>query len=182
MLRVEVKGSATKIDQLFRFNKTVWKDMTGEIRSAGQAIARDAAARMPSQPLRNWGGWVDARSGRNLTYETNAARRISVSVRSRETAGFRDIKLKVGFSRGNAAGAIFGLAGSVQGTKSMHPAGVIRSRNFKRALNSRHGGSVGARNSQIWPRALTPAFYLHRDKVREQFGAAVERAVAQVNN
>jgi hypothetical protein len=182
MLNVQVKGAASKIDQIFRFDKTVWRDLTKEIRQASSSIARDAAARVPSQGLSNWGPWTDARSGRSLFFDGGSASRISTSVRSRETAGFRNIKTKTGFSRGNAAGAIFGLAGSVEGTQSLHPAGRVRSQNFKRALNRKHGGTIGSRNSQIWPRALTPAFYLHRDKVRQEMGAIVERAVAQVNN
>jgi hypothetical protein len=180
MLKVQVKGAAAKIDQIFRFDKEIWRETTKDIRSAGNAIARDASGRMPGRPLSNWGRWVDSRSGRSLFYDSGAAR-INTSVRSRETAGFRNITTKTGFSRGNAAGAIFGLAGSVSGTQSVHPAGVARSRNFKNALNRRYGGSTGARNAQIWPRALTPAFYVHRDKVRAQIGAAVERAIAKVN-
>jgi hypothetical protein len=181
MLKVQVKGAASKIDQIFRFDKQLWRETTRDIRKAADDIGRDASARMPGYPLRNWGRWIQTGSTRQLSYESGSAKRITTSVRSRETFGLRVITTKTGFSRGNAAGAIYGLAGSVDGSKSSHPAGPTRSRNFKRALNRAHGGSTGARNAQIWPRALTPAFYVHRDKVRAQIAALVERAVAQVN-
>jgi hypothetical protein len=182
MLKVQVKGAASKIDQIFRFDKELWRDTTREIRQAGDAIAKDAATRMPGYPLRNWGSWFEYGSQRSLSYDSGAAKRITTSVRSRESLGLRVIKTKTGFSKGNAAGAIYGLAGSSsEPTRSSHPAGAVRSRNFKKAMNRRQGGSLDARNGQMWPRALTPAFYVHRDKVRKQIGAAVERAVAQVN-
>jgi hypothetical protein len=177
-VKVEVKGAARKIDQIFRFDKAVWRDMQKGVREAGNSVASDAAGRMPGQPLRNWGLWFS--DGRNLSYE-GGVRRMSVSVRSKETQGFRQVKAKVGFASGNVAGAIYGLAGSQPGTKSTHPAGPVRSRNFKAALNRRQGGGFGVRRSQFWPRALTPAYYAKGPQARDRIGQAVERAVAAVN-
>lgn len=177
-MKVEVKGAARKIDQIFRFDKTVWREMQKGVRDAGKSVASDAAGRMPGTGLSNWGLWFS--NGRNLSYEGGAAR-MSVSVRSRETQGLRVIGAKVGFASGNAAGAIFGLAGSEPGTKSTNPGGAARSRNFKAALNRRQGGGFSVRRSQFWPRALTPAYYAKGPQARDHIGQAVERAVAAVN-
>jgi hypothetical protein len=179
VMQVKVQGAARKIDLIFRFDKDLWKQTQAEIRAAGQSVQADAVQRMPSQPLSGWGPWFDRQRNRDLTYVSSSAKRISVSVRSKEKAGFRRVKAKVGFSSGNAAGAIFGLAGSVSGTKSLFPE---RSRNFKESLNRKHGGTMGARNSQMWPRALTPAYYAKGPQARERIGAAIERMVAKVNS
>lgn len=178
-LEVKVEGAARKIDLIFRFDKELWKKTQAEIRDAAREVQSDAVRRMPSQPLSGWGPWFDRQRNRDLTYTSAGAKRISVSVRSKEKAGFRRIKAKVGFSSGNAAGAIFGLAGSVPGTKSLFPE---RSRNFKQSLNRAHGGSMGARNNQMWPRALTPAYYAKGPQARELIAAAIERMVAKVNS
>jgi hypothetical protein len=177
-MQVKVEGAARKIDLIFKFDKDLWKTMQKEVRSAGQSVQADASSRMPSAGLTRWGVWFDAQSGRDLSYNSGQANRISVSVRSKETMGFRRIKAKVGFASGNAAGAIFGLAGSVPGTKSIYPA---RSQNFKNALNQQHGGSVSTRRSQTWPRALTPAYYAKGPQAKERIGAAIERMISAVN-
>lgn len=175
-MKVKVEGAARKIDLIFRFDKTLFKEMQKEVRAAGSEVQKDAISRMPSSALSSWGLWFHR--GRDISFESSKAKRISVSVRSKERAGFRRVKAKVGFSPGNAAGAIFGLAGSVAGTRSDFPQ---RSANFKRALNNQHGGSIGTRNSQTWPRALTPAYYAKGPQAREKIGAAIERMIAQVN-
>jgi hypothetical protein len=175
-MRVKVTGAAQKIDQIFRFDKNAWKVMQAGVRAAGSAVQKDAQARMPSIGLTKWGMW-DA-DGRDLSYDAGQAKRITVSVRSREVLGFRRVKAKVGFASGNAAGAIFSLAGVNPGTTSRYPQ---RSRNFKTAMNKEHGGAVGMKRNQTWPRALTPAYYAKGPQAREQIGAAIERMVAQVN-
>lgn len=177
-MKIEVKGAAAKIDQLFRFDKSARRAMQKGIRSASEAVRQDASSRMPGLALDNWGLWNN--NGRYVSYD-QGAKRISVSVRSREREGFRRIKAKVGFSSGNAAGAIFGLAGSQPGTKSRHPQGPIRSRNFKAAMNRRHGGGYTVRNSQVWPRALTPAYYAKGPQARDEIGRAIEQAVKAAN-
>jgi hypothetical protein len=175
-MRVKVEGSARKIDLIFAFDKQLWKEMQKEVRSAGQLVQRDAIARMPAMGLSRWGLWF-AR-GRNLSYESGV-KRISISVRSKETAGLRRVKVKIGFASGNAAGAIFSLAGSKSGKGSDYPA---RSANFRTAMNREHGGSVGMRGNQTWPRALTPAYYAKGPEARQKIGAAVERMIARVNS
>jgi len=177
-VKVKVTGAAAKIDAIFRFDKDAWKVMQKEVRAAGADVQSDAKGRMPSNALSGWGPWTEAGRSRDLTYISGQAKRISVSVRSRQVQGLRRIKAKVGFSSGNAAGAIFGLAGSVSGTQSPF---VQSSINFKSAMNRTHGGTMGSRNARMWPRALTPAYYAKGPRARERIGAAVERMVANVN-
>jgi hypothetical protein len=177
-MKVKVEGAARKIDMIFRFDKELWKTMQTEVREAGKLVQADASSRMPSAGLTRWGLWFDAQSRRDLSYDASIAKRISVSVRSKEKMGFRRIKAKVGFASGNAAGAIFGLAGSVPGTKSKFPE---RSRNFKQAINRQQGGSLGARRNQTWPRALTPAYYAKGPQAKDRIGAAMERLISAVN-
>jgi hypothetical protein len=180
-VKVKVTGAAQKIGQIQRFRQDIWKDMQKEVKSAAQLVANDAKGRIPGQGLSNWGAWTDYKSKRDLSFGSSAASGITVSFRSKEIQGFRRIKAKVGFSKGNAAGAIYSLAGSKPGTLSTHPAGAARSAGFKRAINRKFGGSFTTRNSQQWPRALTPAFYAKGPQARIKIGQAVERAVAKVN-
>jgi hypothetical protein len=180
-VKVKVEGAARKIDMIFRFDKELWKTTQKEVREAGRSVQSDAVSRMPAMGLSRWGLWWEFGRGRDLSYSNGGAKRISVSVRSKEKSGFRRIKAKIGFSSGNAAGAIFGLAGSQSGTLSSHPAGVIRSKNFKTAMNRAHGGSLGARRNQTWPRALTPAYYAKGPQAKQRIGAAIERMIAAVN-
>ena len=178
-MRVKVEGAARKIDLIFRFDKDLWKNTTQIIRASGREVASDAKARIPANGLRNWGLWWEFPRGRDLSYQSGRVQAISVSVRTKEKAGFRRIKAKVGFSKGNAAGAIYSLAGSVPGTQSAFD---FRSDNFKRAMLRAHGGSMGSRGNQIWPRALTPAYYAKGPRARERIGAAIEHMIARVNS
>jgi hypothetical protein len=180
-MKVKVEGAARKIDMIFRFDKDLWKTMQKEVREAGRAVQSDAVSRIPAMGLSRWGLWWEYGRGRDLSFSSGGAKRISISVRSKETSGFRRIKAKVGFASGNAAGAIFGLAGSQPGTLSSHPAGPIRSKNFKSAMNRAHGGIMGAKKNQSWPRALTPAYYAKGPQAKVKIGAAIERMVAAVN-
>jgi hypothetical protein len=179
-VKIKVKGAARKIDMIFRFDKDLWKTMQKEVRQAGDLVRSDAIGRMPAIGLSRWGLWTEFGRNRNLAYE-GGVKRIGVSVRSKERSGFRRIKAKVGFSSGNAAGAIYSLAGSQPGTLSIHPAGPTRSQNFKSALNRSHGGSLGSKGNQTWPRALTPAYYAKGPQAKEKIGAAVQRMIAAVN-
>jgi hypothetical protein len=177
-MKVKVTGAAAKIDAIFRFDKDAWKVMQKEVRSAGGEVQSHAQSLMPSSGLSGWGPWIESSRSKDLTYTGGQVKRIGVSVRSKQVQGLRRVKAKVGFSSGNAAGAIFGLAGSVSGTKSPF---IQSSINFKEAMNRKHGGSISSRNARIWPRALTPAYYAKGPRARERIGAAIERMVSNVN-
>lgn len=177
-MKVKVEGAARKIDMIFRFDKDLWNTTQIEVRRAGRDVASDAKARIPTQGLTNWGAWLEFPRNRDLSYNSGRVQVVTVSVRSKETKGLRRLKAKIGFGRGNAAGAIFGLAGSVAKTQTEFPG---RSANFKKQMNIAHGGSIGSRNSQTWPRALTPAYYARGPQARIKIGAAIERMIAKVN-
>jgi hypothetical protein len=179
---IEVKGAAAVVEAMFRLDKELWRELQKDVRKAGQTISTEAAQNMPARPLRNWGKWIEY-SGRDKTlwYEMPAAGRFTSSFRSKSTRGFRQVFTTVGPAKGNAAGAIFLLAGSVTGTKSKHPQGRKRSENFKAALNNRYRTSPGARGNGTWPRVLGPLYYKHRAKVSREIGQAVERATSKFN-
>jgi hypothetical protein len=181
-VQIEVRGAAAKIDAIFRFDKTIWRDMQREVKDAAGDIAKEAGSNMPTRPLRNWGKWIEASGrSRNLWYEQSAARKFRSGFRSQARGGFREVSAIVTPSSGNAAGAIFLLAGSVGGTKSRHPAGAVRSANFKRALNRKHGGSSASRGNRTWPRVLSPLYYKHREQAAIKIGEAVQRAISKFN-
>jgi hypothetical protein len=181
-MQIEVRGAAAVTEGIFRLDKGVWRDLQKDVRKAGQVIATEAGQNMPAQPLRNWGKWIEfSGRGKSLWYEGSSVRSFRTGFRSKSTRGFREVSAVVMPSSGNVAGSIFLLAGSVDTTQSKHPAGAVRSRNFKRALNRRHGGSFAARRNQTWPRVLGPLYYKHRKKVREEVGKAVEHAISRFN-
>jgi hypothetical protein len=182
MFQIEVRGAAAVTEGIFRLDKEVWRDLQKDVRNAGKVIAVEAGQNMPSQPLRNWGKWIEfSGRGKSLWYEGSSVRAFRSGFRSKSTQGFREVSAVVMPSGSNVAGSIFLLAGSVETTQSKHPAGPVRSRNFKRALNRRHGGSAAARGNGTWPRVLGPLYYKHREKVRKEVGQAVERAIARFN-
>jgi hypothetical protein len=179
---IEVKGAAAVVEAMFRLDKELWRELQKDVRKAGQEAAMEAGQNMPSKPLSNWGKWIEfSGRGKSLWYEMPGAGKFTSSFRSKSTSGFRQVYSVVGPSKGNAAGAIFLLAGSVDRTASKHPQGAARSRRFKAALNSRHGGSPGARGNGTWPRVLGPLYYKHRDKIGKEIGQAVERATTRFN-
>jgi hypothetical protein len=181
-VQIEVRGAAAVTEGIFRLDKDLWRSLQKDVRKAGQVIATEAGQNMPSQALRNWGRWIESSArGKSLWYESSGVRSFRTGFRSKSTRGFREVSAVVMPSSGNVAGSIFLLAGSVDSTQSKHPAGGVRSRNFKRALNRRHGGSSAARGNKTWPRVLNPLYYKHREKVRQEVGAAVERAISQFN-
>jgi hypothetical protein len=182
MFQVEVRGAAAVTEGIFRLDKEVWRDLQKDVRKAGEVIAVEAGQNMPGRPLTNWGKWIEfSGRGKSLWYEGSSVRSFRSGFRSKSKQGFREVSAVVMPSSGNAAGAIFLLAGSVGSTRSRHPAGGVRSANFKRALNRRHGGSTSARGNGTWPRVLGPLYYKHREKVRKEVGQAVEHAISRFN-
>lgn len=176
---VKVEGAARKVDQIMKFNKDIWREMQGDIKSAGEEVALFTRQQLPARGLRNWGSWTEFRRGKDLDYDADIVQKVTVGVRSRKQSGFRRVKARIGFSRGNAIGPIYSLTGS---RRNHNPFWPERSANFRSAMIQAHGGSVGTRNSQTWPRALTPAYYAKGPNAAKAIGQAVERAIAKINS
>jgi hypothetical protein len=177
-VKVKVEGLAAKIDAVFRFDKELWRAMQKDIKTAVDVVATDARSRVPAQGLYSsrsgysgWGKWIATKGNRVLSFEQSIVRgSIKSRARSRSRAGFREVKGVVEVM--NPAGAIFMLAGSQN--RSGHP--------FNTSINRQHGGSVGARGNQFWPRILTPARYAKGGEAAQKIAAIVERGVNDINS
>jgi hypothetical protein len=174
-MKVKVEGAAAKIDVMFRFNKELWRDMQRDVKTATEAVAADARSRVPSAGIgsrrsgyRGWGPWTSR--GRMLSFEQGEVRAgIKNKFQSRQLQGFRQVAGRVDMT--SPAGAIFALAGSRN--RSGHP--------FNTTVNRQHGGIVGARSNQMWPRVLTPARYAKGGEAAKKIAEAVERGIDAIN-
>ena len=176
-VKVRVEGTAARIDALFRFDKAAWKALRDGVKTATDKITDDARQRVPSMGLipmaggKGWGPWRSKRDGRDLGYNKSAFR-FKTSTRSRlRPGGFREVS---GFSlldKSTPSVAIFVLAGSQN--SSGHP--------FNRNINKQTGTVERARNAQMWPRIMTPAYYAKRDEAAKEIGRLIETAVADAN-
>jgi hypothetical protein len=174
-MKVKVEGAAAKIDVMFRFNKELWRDMQRDVKIATETVAADARGRVPGAGIasrrsgyRGWGPWTSR--GRMLSFDQGEVRSgIKSKFQSRQTQGFRQVSGRVEIT--TPAGAIFTLAGSRN--RSGHP--------FNTTVNSQHGGVVGARSNQMWPRVLTPARYAKGGEAAQKIAAAVQRGIDAIN-
>jgi hypothetical protein len=168
-MKVETTGAATKIDAIFRFDKDVWKGVQRGVKEAAELVAADARSRFPSYGIGGtsggggWGGWIAKNGGRNLGYDQSKIRSsVKTRFKSRYKSGFREVKGQAVVM--NPAGAIYSLAGSQN--KSGH--------HFNNVINTQHG-------SNIWPRALTPAYYAKGPQASREIGRVIEKAISNIN-
>ena len=169
--QVEVTGAARKIEQIFRFDKDLWKEIQAGVKSATEGIVQEGRANYPSDnALRNWGNWIAANSGRDLGFDPARAKAgVRSRFRSRRRSGFRVVVGQV-YNK-DPAGAIYLLAGSRDRTGA----------SFNQNINRRRGGSTGARGDGTWPRALGPAWTNNVEQARDEIGRVVEEAIRKVN-
>jgi hypothetical protein len=174
-MQVKVEGAAAKIDAIFRFDKAIWKGIQKGVKDAAESVAADARGRVPSIAVHSfhspgWGKWtatgsrggVDS-SGRNLGFDQGEIRKsIKPRFRSRYKSGFREVQGQAIVN--SPAGAIYMLAGSQNKAKNK----------FNQEVNAQHGKNV-------WPRAMTPAYYAKGPQARKDIGDLIERAIQQVN-
>lgn len=168
-MNVRVEGAAQKIEQIFRFDKELWKEIQQGVKEATSGIRSDARGAYPENGLSNWGPWL-TNNNRDLGYDSAAVRSgVKSSFRSRRQGGFRNISGLV-YNK-NAAGAIYGLAGSRNKSGE----------SFNTNINRKRGGSTSVRGNGTWPRALGPAWNDNVNEARRQIARVVEQAIAKVN-
>ena len=169
-MKLEVVGDARKLDQIFMFDKTLFKEIQAEVKEATKDTIADARSAYPDDGLSNWGGWITAKGGRDLSYSGSAVRAgVRSSIRSRRHGRqFRNITALI-FNR-NAVGSVYGLAG----TRNQFEV-------FNRMLNRKRGGTFGSRGKGMWPRALGPARNKNLEQARRDIARAVERGIAKAN-
>lgn len=69
--KVEVTGLRQLYDALGELDKAGQRQITKQITQAGKAVAAEASYKAPSaNPLSNWGRWIDARTGRDLSFDS----------------------------------------------------------------------------------------------------------------
>lgn len=167
----KIEGADRMIERIKGFEKETYKVLQKEVREAQADIVADARAAVPSRALRRWGQWrrnSGASGGfRNTTadrdFDANSIRSsIRPSFRTRRSMNTLGVYGRVNL--GDAAGAIFSLAGSRN--RSGHP--------FNTVINAAHG-------SGPWPRLLGPAWSANIDKTRDEIRQAVNRAAEKVN-
>lgn len=170
-VKVKVEGAARKIEQIFRFDKELWKEIQAGTKKAVDGVVQDGRANYPSDnALSNWGKWIAKSSGRDLGFNApSAASGIRSKFRSTNRRGVRLISAKV--VNNNPAGAIFLLAGS------RNESGAF----FNNNINKKRGGKIGRPKDGTWPRALGPAWTKNVEEAREEIGRVVQAAIAKVN-
>lgn len=170
-MRVEVVGAAKKLEQIYRFDKELWKEIQAGTKKAVEGIVQDGRANYPSDnALTNWGKWIASKSGRDLGFDASSARSgVKSRFRSKNVRGVRLVRGQVYNS--NPAGSIFLLAGSQN--KTGH--------RFNDIINKERGGERGNKGDGTWPRALGPAWTKNVDAARDEIARVVQAAIAKVN-
>lgn len=176
-MAIKIDGTERILQRLYAFDRDVWKILQKEVREATDDIRKDAQAATPSRALRKWGPW-NVTTGRNESigsvtlstgsrdlgfYGPQVARSMKSQSRSRAGRGGADRAIAGRVVIGDAAGAIFALAGSRN--RSGDP--------FNDHLNRKH-------RSGPWPRLLGPAWTDNIDKARSLIKEAVDKAAREV--
>lgn len=181
-MSVKVDGAEKVIQRIYAFDKEVWKVLQKEVREATDDIRKDAQQATPTRALRKWGPWnvttgssgqvgaVSLSTGtRDLGFSgSQVARSIKSQARSRAGRGGADRSIAGRVVIGDAAGAIFSLAGKKQRTPG----------SFGEHLNRKYGW--GPSGSSTWPRLLSPAWSANKDAAVALIEAAVNKAAREV--
>lgn len=137
--RVEVTGFRELINALQEADKRAANTIIREITNAGKRAATNASYLVPGKnPVSGWGKWIDAKTGRDLSYEPAT---VSASFKlRRNNFKRRGISAGIGWDlyQTNPGGAIFELLGTG---------------------SSQFVESVSGRYNRKQPRTLIPAYY-----------------------
>lgn len=181
---VRIDGIVPKIDALRKMDKKIYNAMVREIENAAKAVSSDAAARVPDNPLSNWGRWTSASSargrgsvtvvsaggGRDLSYEQGSVR---AGFKHKAGRKFRQgtlSKFSVVVSQMSPAGAIYELAGSV----GQYWGAGNKGRSFTSNMSNKNGSA--------YPRALGAAYYAKGPSAAEKIEKIIDQYTSQVNN
>lgn len=169
MVGMKIDGVENVLARLRAFDKDVYKILQREIREAMTNMTNEAKGNVPDPALSNWGNWGGRTSSgfRNTTRDRPFdAGQVIRSIKPQFRTQKRMMGVDVAAGRvviGDAAGAIFALAGSQN--RSGHL--------FNSNLNSKYGAGP-------WPRLIGPAWTNHVDKARDDIKAAVDKAAREV--
>lgn len=169
-MRVDVKGLASFVNRLEKFDQDVSKTLKAELKSASSVVAGRASGLQPNTVLSNWGRWIDSgtmpksTAGRDLSYAK------------------RGYKVKTNRYRNKGAVTSFGMD-----VESVGPgAGILefvgsqnRTPKFSDPIVSRFG-PVPKGSRGFMPRILLPAYYMGMSEAAQQIEAAVRAAEKKV--
>jgi hypothetical protein len=181
-LTASAQGVDLVIRELHAFNRDALKILYKEVGAAIKIMRATAQSKAPQQvlsgtrrdalgpdsgarPAAGWGKWIEAKSGRDLSWNAGKVRsgmrqRVSTAKTARGLMEVRGI-----IENKSAQGAIFSLAGSRNPNNST----------FTREIIRRYGHGDG-----IYPRMMTPAWRQHIDQVRAEVQQAIEKAAVGV--
>lgn len=170
-MKIQAVGAAQKIEQIFRFDKELWREIQAGTKKAMEGVISDGKAAMPNEnALSNWGKWIAKDSGRDLSFSPSSATAgIKSRFRSTNRQGLRVVRGQAYNSQ--PAGSIYLLAGA------SNKSGL----SFSDNLNKKHGGKYGSPKDGTWPRALGPAWNKNVEEARDEIGRVVQAAIAKVN-
>lgn len=170
--------SNTFLNNLKKLDEDVAKALDTKMKQAARVVRKEASSLLGKQspPLSNWGkySWIeqDRDQGRDLQWQTGAARRgLSIGgPRSKKSGVF--ISYGVSVEQRNAQGAIFELAGgSSQPYRGRRGGGSML---MRQNLRNRRGDGP-------YPRTLYPAYYAGMGEAREMIERVVAEAERRVN-
>lgn len=167
------------LDNLQKLDQDIAKGLDKQMKKAARVVRNAASKRLGSMspPLSGWAlySWVEADrgNGRNLQWDTSAARRgYTVGGDRRRKSGVF-ISYGVTVEQRNPQGAIFELAGL--STKPYRGAAEGGSKLMRQNLRNKRGS--GPR-----PRVLYPAYYDGMEEARQLIERIVAEAERRVND
>ena len=105
------------------------KNLNKEMVKSVSPILKKARAAVPARPARNWGGWVEAGRGRDLSWDQKVVRRGLTTSTANVRSHLGGVRSQFRLLNKSVAGAIYETAGSQGGS------GTLQSRYFLRKLD-----------------------------------------------
>lgn len=158
MFTTTVTGEDRVLSRLKYFDKEAWKELQAGVKAGGEVIAASGRGLIPFQPTSGWS--ANGRLGWN---QSSAQGSVKARFRSRTRGGVTGVQATVGMT--NAAAAVWALAGSKSSTQ------------FSDLLTAMYGPAGRGTGS----RALSPAWRMNIEKVRDQIQDAIDRAVRRAS-
>lgn len=160
---IQLDGIAPLINRLEKFDKDVSKELKSKMRKATTPFVRAARDSYPPTGLTNWGKWIDADRGRDLSYNVAVAR--------------KQVKLQTTRKRFRAATTAFGYTVTQMnpGAAIIEHAGLADPTNqFNVAIANRYG------RARLAPRFITSAYYSVVPALRDEIESYIQQAMRKV--
>jgi hypothetical protein len=129
---VTLRGVDTTLRALKIIDPEAMKALRVGFKDAATPILNKAKSNVPARPLSGWGGWINDKDGRDLSWDSSKVQR---GLRSKVSVS----KKRAGLQLVNAspAGAIWEMAGSKDAQRNVRTSRVNQSKAFNRLANGR---------------------------------------------